>query len=544
MKKIIFVFLIIVHITINCTAQDFNKIKLVVGVVVDQMRYVDLYRYQQFYSKEGFNRLMNEGTNFTYNHFNYELTSTGPGHASIYSGSSPYYHGIIGNEFFSRTKNKTINCVYDENQNSLGSNDDVGKCSPVNLLSTTITDELKLFTNKKSKVFSVSIKDRGAILPGGHLADGVYWYNYNNGNFVSSTYYMNSLPEWVDKFNQKKLVDNYLSKPWELLLDKKVYSINPSDESSYEGDIFKEGKTSFPHKYDKLNGNEKYDKFQFTPFANQIVLDFTKELIDNENIGNNSVPDFLAVSFSTTDIMGHEFGNYSYELMDTYLRLDRQIAELINFLDKKIGRENYLLFLTSDHAALPTQGYLLENKIPSGAVNMNKIKDSIKVFCERNYGNGEIISNISNRQIFLNKSIIKNKNLNFESVQEEIANYLRENFLEIQSIFTRNFLETKVATRNAENTILNGWNPALSGDIIFNLRPGYLHNILKKGTTHSSSYNYDTHTPLLFFGWKIPAQTINTPVYVVDIAATIANLLNINEPSACTGIPILSLPRK
>lgn len=545
MKKQILLFLVIILLNLNqMLAQDYNNIKLVVGVVVDQMRYVDLYRYQKYFSEDGFNKLMKEGTNFTYAHFNYELTSTGPGHASVYTGTTPYYHGIIGNDFYDRITNHSIYCVTDNNTSAVGSNDEVGKCSPKNLLSTTITDELKLFTNKKSKVFAVSVKDRGAVLPGGHLADAAFWYNYNNGDFISSSYYINDLPEWVKKFNTKKLVDKYLSNPWELLLDANVYSINPSDESKYEGDIFKEGKTSFPHNYDKLNDKEKYDRFQFTPFGNQIVLDFAKELISNENLGKNTVTDFLSISFSCTDIIGHEFGNYSYELMDTYLRLDRQIADLIKYLDKNVGRENYLLFLTSDHAALPTQGYLQENKIPTGGINTKRLEDSVKVFCERYYGSNEIISNVSNRQIFLNKGYIKANKLNFKNIQEDIAAYLRENFYEIQSLFTRNYLETKVATREPENAIVNGWNPSVSGDIAFNLRPAYLNNFMKKGTTHGSNYNYDTHCPLVFFGWQIPAEKINTPVYIVDIAATVADLLNINEPNACTGIPIIHLHKK
>jgi len=544
MKKNLLLLFVLIFSATKVFSQDYNNIKLVVGVVVDQMRYVDLYRYQQFYSDNGFNRLMNEGTNFSFAHFNYELTSTGPGHASIYTGSTPFYHGIIGNDYFDRTSNKTIYCVKDENQKSVGSDDEVGKCSPKNLLSTTITDELKLFTNKKSKVFSISIKDRGSILPGGHLADAAYWYNYNNGNFISSTYYLKNLPEWVNKFNQKKLVDNYLSNPWQLFLDEKVYTLNPSDESKYEGDIFKEGKTSFPHFFDKLSVNEKYNKFQFTPFGNQILVDFAKELIVNENLGKNTVPDFMAISFSSTDIIGHEFGNYSYELMDTYLRLDKQIAELIDFLDQKIGRENYVLFLTSDHAAIPTQGYLKENNIPTGEINMSRLQDSLKLFCEKNYGSKDIISDISNRQIYLNRNFINKNQLSQKIIEDEIESYLRTNFFEIQSIFTRDFLETKIASRQPDNTILNGWNPSLSGDIAFNLRPGFLNNYLKKGATHSSSYNYDTHCPMLFFGGKIPAQKINSPVYIVDISATIANLLNINEPSACTGIPIIQLQQK
>lgn len=515
--------------------------KLVVGIVVDQMRFTDLYRYYDFYSTNGFKKLLSEGSNFTYAHYNYELTSTGPGHASIYTGTTPFFHGIIGNDFYDKRNNRMLNCVQDDNSNGVGTTNSNGKKSPVNLLSSTITDELKLFTNKKSKVFSVSIKDRGAIIPAGHMADGAFWYDNKIGKYVTSDYYMNQLTSWVKNYNDKNFVENFLSSDWNLLLNKSFYEINSPDESSYEKDLFKEGKTSFPHSFNNLTNQEKYNAFQFTPFANQTVLELAIEAVKNENLGADEITDFLAISFSTSDLMAHELGNYSYELMDIYLRIDKNISELLTFLDNYVGKGNYILFLTSDHAGIETPAYLKDNKMPVGGIGTDRVSDSIKAFAKRNFKSEEIIENFSNRQIFLNYNFIRKANLDLSGVQNEFAQYLRETFYEIQSVFTRDNLETQIASRTSNNTILNGWNPSRSGDIAFNLLPGYLNNFIEKGTTHGSGYNYDTHIPLIFYGWNIPAQTVNKPVYVVDIAATLASLMMINEPNACIGIPVLEI---
>lgn len=520
-------------------AQQTEKPKLVVGVIIDQMRYDYLYRFYQFYGNDGFKRLMNEGSNFTFTHFNYEFTSTALGHASIYTGTTPFYHGIIGNNFYDKKLKKSIYCIFDPEVKSVGSNDELGQMSPKRLLATTISDQLKLATSGRSKVISIAIKDRSAVLPGGHNPDGAYWYNEKTGDFITSTYYKQQLPKWVVDFNKQKLPDLYLSQTWQLSLPLEKYNINPPDESKYERDIFKEGKTSFPHSFQNLKGSDRYEQLRATPFGNQLLLEFVKSALDNENLGKGNETDFLAVSFSSTDIIGHEFGTHSYEIMDTYIKIDRQLAELLNALDERVGKGNYLLFLTTDHAALETPAYLRDNKMPTGGLNTKAFSDSVKTFALNKYGAKELIENISNKQIFLNRDVIKKNNLDIHKVQREIADYIRDTFPIISSIFTRDFLETQVSSRYQQNLLLNGFNPSLSGDIAYDLRPGYLPNFMEKGTTHGTTYNYDTHVPLLFYGWHVPKQTINTPVYITDIAATIANMLNITEPSASIGIPIL-----
>ncbi len=536
MKKYLIKFGLILVILFHSTfAQKLEQPKLIVGIVVDQMRFNDLYRYYDLYSENGIKKLLNQGSNFINAHYNYVPTNTGPGHASIYTGTTPYFHGIINNEFYHRYEKKFVNCVQDDEVKTIGSENAEGKKSPKYLLSSTITDALKLFTNKRSKVFSFSIKDRGAILPAGHMADGAFWYDYKTGNFISSSFYLKELPEWVNEFNKARVADKYLSSQWTLLLDKKFYEINSPDESPFEPDFFNEGKTSFPHSFDNLKPDVKYDKLAYTPFIHDMLLQLIKLCIQSEKLGKNSVPDFLAISFSSTDLIGHTWGNYSYELMDTYLRLDLQIADLLNFLDKEIGKDKYLLFLTSDHGAIETPGYLKQNRIPTGEIGSNRISDSLKSFSKRLFGSEKIIEAFSYGFIYFNREFITENNLDYNKVENEISNYLRITFPEIQKISKRSYMENLFPSRENPDLVLNGWHPSRSADILFTLQPGYLFRFLQKGTTHGSPYTYDTHIPMIFYGWRVPAQTVTEKVYIVDIAPTIASLLRISEPNACIG---------
>ncbi|MHB8906188.1 MAG: alkaline phosphatase PafA [Melioribacteraceae bacterium] len=539
MKHLFLLLTIIPFFNNNIFSQKIERPKLVVGIVVDQMRFDYLYRFNPYFGKNGFIRLMNEGSNFTFAHYNYSPTNTAPGHASIYTGTTPYFHGVIANDWYDKVKNKMIYCVNDTTVKSVGSNDQEGEMSPKNLLATTITDQLKLSNNNASKVISISLKNRGAVLPGGHCANAAYWYDLKTGNVITSSYYMNALPKWVNEFNDQKLVLKYLSKGWQLSLPESDYLISSPDDSKYEKDVFKEGKTSFPHLFKHLNDNQKYDAFETTPYGNNIVEEFAKTALVNEKLGKGKETDFLAISFSSTDHVGHDYGTFSFELQDTYIKLDSLIADLLLTLDNHVGKGNYLLFLTADHAGLETPGILKERGLPTGELNNKKFFDSLKSFALRNYGDEKIIENHSNRQIYFNRSVIQKKNLNLHEVEQRFTDYMRDTFPAIASINNRDDLEKQIASRESSNPILNGFNPALSGDITYSLQPGYLPNFLDKGTTHSTAYSYDTHVPLLFYGWHIPKHTNNSSVFTIDIAPTIANLLKIQEPSASIGIPLI-----
>jgi predicted AlkP superfamily pyrophosphatase or phosphodiesterase len=538
-RSILLLILFVLSFNQAIIPQEIQRPKLVVGIVVDQMRFEYLYKFQKYYSKDGFNRLLNGGTNFSFAHFNYVPTTTAPGHASIYTGTTPAYHGIIANDFYDKQLHKMISSVWDSTRKSIGSSDHEGEISPDRLLSTTITDQLKLATMGASKVIAISLKDRSAVLPGGHMADAAYWYDNQTGNFISSSYYMKNIPAYIDEFNKRKSADKYLSEGWSLSHPANDYSISVPDESKYERDVFHEGKTSFPHKFNHLDNKIKYEAIETTPFGNQIVEELAKSALINENMGIGNVTDFLAISFSSTDHVGHEYGTFSFETEDIYIKLDSLIADFLKVLDKQVGENNYLLFLTADHGALETPGYLKDNNLPVGGLNTKQFSNSLKSFISAKYSDEKLIENVSNSQIYFDRNIIKKKNLEIHQIEQTISDYLRDTFPVIAEIFTRDELENNTPSRESSNLILNGFNPSISGDIAFTLRPGYLANYQEKGTTHSSPYSYDTHVPMIFYGWHIPAQVVNIPVYTIDIAATIADLLKITEPSASIGIPLI-----
>ena len=509
--------------------------KLVVGIVVDQMRFDYLYRFYNNYSEYGFKKLMNEGSNFTYAHLNYIPSTTAPGHATIYTGTTPFFHGIIANDWYNRDSAKHIYCTDDNRFIGLGGKD---RMSPLNLMSTTITDQLRLSNNGMSKVIAISMKDRGAILPGGRLANAAYWYNADNGNFMSSSYYMNDLPDWVKDFNNKKLPYKYSVMEWSLSKPLESYRSSFPDETKIEPDLFEEGRTSFPHSLNNIKDADKLELLKSTPYGNQLLKDFAIAVIDNEKLGQNNATDFLSISFSSTDYIGHKYGPNSVEIQDTYIKLDQQISDLLKILDEKVGKGNYLLFLTADHgvAEIPD---LVNTKVKQ-FVSTKTFTKSVKDFLLNNYGTDKIFSDFSNKQIFLNNSIIGEKKLNTVDIRNKLAQYLRENFDSALLIFTRDDFAGKIPGRNGENFLLNGFNPVRSGDLLIELNPVSYFNLGGTDrTTHGTGYSYDTHVPLLFFGWGIPKQEINDPVFTIDIAPTISNLLKITEPSGCIGKPII-----
>jgi predicted AlkP superfamily pyrophosphatase or phosphodiesterase len=437
-KKITFILILSIQSII--LPQKNNVPKLIVGIVVDQMRFDYTTRFYNNFGNDGLKRLLDEGTNFTFTHYNYVPTVTGPGHASIYTGTSPFYHGIINNTWFDKTEKREVYCTEDSTVHGTGTGGNEGKQSPKRLLSTTITDQLKIASSGKAKVISISIKDRGAILPGGQSADAAYWYEHSTGRFISSSYYMEHLPKWMEEFNNKKLPDNYLSQSWELSLPISEYKASTNDETAYEEDAFSEGKVSFPHNFNNLDSISKYGKLITTPFGNQLLAELAKTVIKNENMGNNYFTDFLAVSFSSTDYIGHAYGPNSVEVQDMYIKFDKQIAELLKYLDTEVGEGNYLLFLTADHGVAENIDFLKGLKIRAGSLNPQKFIDSLKSFLKGNYGDENILKGIYGRQIFFNKAEIAKRNLKLAEIEATMKDYLYT-LSEVSQVFTRNELE-------------------------------------------------------------------------------------------------------
>ena len=356
--------ILLVLISTSLFAQD--KPKLVVGIVVDQMRQEYLYRFEKKFGNGGFRRLMSDGFMLKNAHYSYIPTYTGPGHASVYTGTTPALHGIIGNDWFDKTLKANVNCVGDPNQKPVGVAEGNGDVSPWRLLTTTITDELKLATQKSGKVIGLSMKDRGAVLPAGHMADGAYWFDGPSGKFISSTYYKPGLPVWLEKFNALNLADQYLNREWKPLLPLDQYTESGPDNTPYEARLKgKDIPSTFPYNLKELRTkNPGFDLLISTPFGDDILTEVAKAAIEGENLGADEITDFLAVSFSTPDYVGHGMGPNAVEVEDTYLRLDKNIEDLLNDLDKKVGTGKYVVFLTADHAVSDVPQYLKDNKVP------------------------------------------------------------------------------------------------------------------------------------------------------------------------------------
>jgi hypothetical protein len=520
-------------------AKPIERPKLVVGIVVDQMRYDFLYRYWNKYGNDGFKRLLREGFSFENNQYNYVPTFTGPGHASIYTGTTPATHGIVGNDWYVRNAGKNIYCTEDKNVKTVGSTSVWGEMSPVNLLASTITDELRLATNGGSKVIGVCLKDRGSILPAGHMPNAAYWYDGTVGGWITSTYYTRALPDWVQQFNEKKTAEKYLNQPWTPLLPLDQYSESAPDDNEFENPFKGETKPVFPHNLPVLRG-DSYDLLRQTPFGNTFTKDFAIETIKQEKMGRGEFTDFLALSFSSTDYIGHQFGPNAVETEDTYLRLDRDLAEFLKFLDKQIGKKNVLVFLTADHGAAHAPNFLLSKQMPGGSYGPAVIKDSVQQFLNRQYGPGNYISTYYNNQIYLNHAYLKTRKLVVAEVQQQIAQYLQ-------------YIPVLMRVVTAEELRKNQWETGLggmfqrgflahrSGDVLLAYQPGWLEGYtgpLLKGTTHGSAGRYDTHVPLIWYGWNVKNGSNTEEVHIIDIAPTLAQWLKIQEPNGCIGKPL------
>jgi predicted AlkP superfamily pyrophosphatase or phosphodiesterase len=542
MKKIISVFILIVF-TITIQAQTSKPVakpamrpKLVIGIVVDQMRYDYIYRYWDKFGNDGFKRLVNEGFFCKNTNYNYVPTYTGPGHASIYTGTTPAVHGIIANDWYEKTTGKDMYCVIDKNVKGVGTTALEGMRSPVNMLTTTITDEVRISSNMKSKVIGIALKDRSAILPAGHAANAAYWYEGSNGNFISSTYYMNELPAWVTDFNKKELAKKYMSQPWNTLLPMEQYTESLPDDNKYETIAKGETKPVFPHNLPevmKLNGG--LNMIRATPFGNSLTKDFAIETMKAEQLGKSTTTDFLTISFSSPDYIGHTYGPNSVEQEDDYIRLDKDLAELLKFVDTEIGKNNVLIFLTADHAAPEVPAYLTDLKIPSGYVKEEKMMDSLRKHLMATYGDSLVLS-YTNQQVFLNHKVMDAKKLMVQQVQEDVASFLQM-MPAVSEVITATTMNNNQFTEGARYLMQKGYNAKRSGDVLVNYLPAYI-DYMPTGTTHGSPYSYDTHVPLLFYGWNIKPGSSTEQIYITDVAATLAMMLNVQFPNGCTGKPI------
>ncbi len=523
MKKL--QFLLISILSLSLQAQ--KKPKLVVGIVVDQMKMEYLYRYSDGFSENGFKRLMKDGYTFHNMHYNFMPTFTGPGHAAVYTGTTPSVNGIVGNEWFNKSLQKEIYCTDDESVKTIGDGSEKeGKMSPKLLQSTTITDELRLATNFKGKVIGMSLKDRGAILPAGHFANWAFWMS-RKGAFISSTFYGEKLPDWVTEFNNAKPYLPYLEKGWKLRKPVSTYNESLPDENPYEGTMYKK-KPFFPYDMKAMMEANDPAVIKLSPFGNNILADFAMKAIEKEELGKDDITDFLTVSFSSPDYVGHTFGPRSIEMQDTYLRLDETIADLLTYLDKNVGKNDYLIFLTADHAGAENVSQLKDNKYDVDHISSKNIEQNFSEFSQKTYG-VDLVLNVSNFNLFFNKEIIKSKNLDLNKVKQTF-----KDFMYTQKYIKRVYTEEEILASSGKDFYLsfiaNGYDPTQNGDMIFLLKPGYV-EYSGVGTTHGSPYTFDTHVPCIFYGWDIPKGETHDRKEITQIAPTIAQKIKIQFPN-------------
>jgi predicted AlkP superfamily pyrophosphatase or phosphodiesterase len=523
-------------------ADNMSRPALVVGIVVDQMRTEYLYRFYRHFGNDGFKRLMNDGFQVREMHYNFVPTYTAPGHASVYAGTTPRYHGIVGNNWYSREEGGEVYCAYDEQSNTVGSTTDKGKYSPHQLLSTTITDELRVFSLFKSKTIGISIKDRGAIFPAGRSAYASYWFDNKEGKFVTSTYYTDQLPDWVEDFNSLGKADQYLEEKWTTVLPIEAYIESTADAVDFEETTGEQKESVFPYDLKKLREKDNYKLIPETPFGNSIVTDMALAALKGEQLGKGDFTDFLAISYSSTDYIGHTKGTHSIEIQDTYLRLDIELARLFKLLDTEIGEHNYLVFLTADHAGATTPGFAKSEALVYGGSPVNDWVAGLKKMLNDEYGNEDIFLYHINQQIYLNHKEIKAAKHDLSEIRRKVADYLFEQDL-ITEVYTFDDIMSHEYALGNGRFVDMGFHSKRSGDVSYIMQPGtvsgeYFDN---KGTTHGSSYTYDTHVPCLWFGWNIPKGETYERYEIVDVAATLAQLLKIPLPNACIGEPIEEL---
>jgi predicted AlkP superfamily pyrophosphatase or phosphodiesterase len=533
----------ILHITISLFAlqishgQIQNRPKLVVGIVIDQMRADYLDKFQIHYGENGFKRLIRGGFNVRNLHYNYIPTTTGPGHASIFTGTVPKNHGIVGNSWLDRASSSVINCVEDNDYKLVDINgiteSPVYSRSPKMLQSQTFSDVLRLNQAGKSKIIGLSIKDRGAILPVGKTADYAFWYNRTNGNFITSTYYAKSLPKWLVTFNSLKMADSLLNQSWCLDLEIEDYAAYNRDQASFKKIYRGNGQSTFPYNLKLLrDANGNFDLITETPFGNTLLTSLAKATIVGEKMGADNVTDFLSISYSSTDYIGHAFGIHSLEVEDAYIKMDKEISILLNFLDAKVGKDDYMVFLTADHAAGEHPVNLMKHGLEGEFFSVDKIKKKVNDELCKDFGEKNYIAYMDKTQLYLSDIALSNA---------QIINRVMEILQNIQGIENIYFPKsTKNRFRSTSVIFKNSFNPGNSGDVLFQFKPGWMPT-RKYGTTHGTKYTYDTHVPLLWYGKLIENGVSNRYHSIDQIVPTLSILLKLPLPDKSNRNPIYEI---
>lgn len=512
-----------------------EKPKLIVTIVVEQMRYDFIDRFYNEFGHEGFKKLLLEGSLYKNTHLNYMFTQSAPGYASIYTGATPSIHGIVADQWYKSLSESKISSTKNKKYKTIGSASLYGKHAPKQLITSTISDELKL-VDKASKVISIGLDPQAAVLSGGHLSDASYWLDDQTGKWISSSFYIDSLAQWVNNFNGKGSYETYLDRNWEPLKALDRYSKSRSDTAEYETG-FGVNNYTFPYNISKISNIKSnypdYSILNTVPFGNTYTKDFAIQTIVNEGLGKDAHTDFLMLNFTASKNISNRFGPLSVENQDCYLRLDQDIAHLLEFIEKEIGKHNTLIVLTSNHGVAYAPKYLEERKIPAGNFKSTYSIALLKSYLNASYGKGDWVKLYYNQQIYLNKLLIEDSKLKLEDVQQKVVDFIIQ-FDGVANAVSSTTLMGSEFNKGMYEKMQNSFNQRRSGDVMLNLKPGWIEDITLT-TSSNSPYVYDTHVPLIWYGWRIKRQEISEEVHITDIAPTLSYFLNISKPNGCTG---------
>lgn len=522
-----------------------EKPKLVVGIVVEQLRYDQLERFRNRLGQNGIRRLLNEGTSYQNASFQYMLTQSAPGHATIATGAEPAWHGITSDSWFLPLRNEIVYSTRDRNVSTAGDSTEAGQHSPVNLMASTFTDELKMATGRRAKVFSAGMNEQAAIFSAGHSADAAYWFNAPTGSWISSTWYIDSLPAWVNDFNAMRYPEAYLNSKWELVRPAENYHDCVDDNNAWEAGL--QGKNYFPYDLAGKSRNGKapvhdMSVLRETPFGNTLTTNFALKLIEKEGMGKDDITDFISICYSSTDYIGHRFGPSSYEMADAIFWLDKEIGELMSYLVDSIGKMNVLVYFTASHGISEIPAILEGAKIPSGYFNHVQAMSLLKSYMRALYGDGEWVKGYSERQIFLNRTLIEDSRLQLEEVQKKVARFIVQ-FSGVASAYPYSAFEVNDFGEGNLKRVINNFSPQRSGDVIITFYPGWVETVDDHVTNHNSPYEYDAHVPLIWYGWSIDRALVTRKVNLTDVAPSLSSILKVPFPNACTGQPLFELFR-
>ena len=501
--------------------------RLVVGIVVDQMRTDMIYREWDNFGNDGFKRLVREGSFQRDAHYGYVPTFTAPGHASIYTGTTPARHGITANHIYDRDLRRRVYCALDTTVQGTGTTDPASKRSPAKLLASTLADEMELRWGGASHTIGVSIKDRSAIMPIGRTGDAAYWFSGGTGgDFVSSSWYMNKLPDWLNKFNARHLAENYLDRTWDLALPRNRYHSTLPDDNPYEWAIVPNIPPTLPVDLAALRkAGAGLDLLKYTPWANTLTTDMALAVIANERLGEDSIPDLLALSFSAPDEVAHNVGQRGLELEDIYIRLDAELARLFSYLDGQVGNGKYTVFLTADHAGADVPAFLEAAHASAGYASPGEL---MKFLQEQGYG--AVVDTIVKEQVYLKPGT---SNAMADTVAWALLRHPR-----IAASSSAYRLMNCATSNPLKQAMARGWMQGRCGDILFALQPGYIiwnADEPHKGSEHGTAWNYDTHVPVIFMGQGIEPGEVLRRTDITDIASTVAAILGMALPNAAEG---------